>query len=179
MGIRAKQPFLPIRFKLTVSRSSHIPFDTLVIIQEHRQFVSSWSFRSCISLDVPCRRRSVWYFKDDFWVSERLPPCRLENRIGCSRGCTRSRLHALWRYETLWNDFLLHDLSPELLKDETAEADLISPTLPAFRSLLAISCHPNARERYGKLVHGLLSSCLLNVDEMRFVLESNCVFVWR
>lgn len=55
----------------------------------------------------------------------------------------------------------------ELLKDETAEADLITPTLPAFRSLLAVPCHPDARERYGKLVHGLLSSCLLNVDEMR------------
>ncbi|KAG1837702.1 armadillo-type protein [Suillus subalutaceus] len=55
----------------------------------------------------------------------------------------------------------------ELLKDETSEADLVTPTLPAFRSLLAVSCHPNIRERYGKLIHGLLSSCLLNVDEMR------------
>ncbi|KAG1883078.1 hypothetical protein F4604DRAFT_1920974 [Suillus subluteus] len=59
----------------------------------------------------------------------------------------------------------------ELLKDETSEADLVTPTLPAFRSLLAVSCHPNIRERYGKLIHGLLSSCLLNVDEMRFALE--------
>ncbi|KAG1754151.1 armadillo-type protein [Suillus lakei] len=55
----------------------------------------------------------------------------------------------------------------ELLKDETSEADLVTPTLPAFRSLLAVSCHPSIRERYGKLIHGLLSSCLLNVDEMR------------
>lgn len=55
----------------------------------------------------------------------------------------------------------------ELLKDETSEADLVTPTLPAFRSLLAVSCHPSTRERYGKLIHGLLSSCLLNVDEMR------------
>lgn len=55
----------------------------------------------------------------------------------------------------------------ELLKDETSEADLVTPTLPAFRSLLAVSCHPSVRERYGKLIHGLLSSCLLNVDEMR------------
>ncbi|KAG0706406.1 armadillo-type protein [Suillus ampliporus] len=55
----------------------------------------------------------------------------------------------------------------ELLKDETLEADLITPTLPAFRSLLTVPCHPTDRERYGKLIHGLLSSCLLNVDEMR------------
>ncbi|KAG2133962.1 armadillo-type protein [Suillus cothurnatus] len=55
----------------------------------------------------------------------------------------------------------------ELLKDETSEADLVTPTLPAFRSLLAVSCHPSIHERYGKLIHGLLSSCLLNVDEMR------------
>jgi hypothetical protein len=67
--------------------------------------------------------------------------------------------------------FLLHDLFPELLKDETSEADLVTPTLPAFRSLLAVSCHPSIHERYGKLIHGLLSSCLLNVDEMRFALE--------
>jgi len=55
----------------------------------------------------------------------------------------------------------------ELLKDETSEADLITPTLPAFKSLLAIPCHPSVRERYRKLIHGLLSSCLLNADEMR------------
>ncbi|KAG2033122.1 armadillo-type protein [Suillus americanus] len=55
----------------------------------------------------------------------------------------------------------------ELLKNETSEVDLVTPTLPAFRSLLAVSCHPSMRERYGKLIHGLLSSCLLNVDEMR------------
>jgi hypothetical protein len=66
---------------------------------------------------------------------------------------------------------LLHDPFSELLKDETSEADLVTPTLPAFRSLLAVSCHPSVRERYGKLIHGLLSSCLLNVDEMRFDFE--------
>jgi hypothetical protein len=67
----------------------------------------------------------------------------------------------------------LHNPFPELLKDETGEVDLITPTLPAFRSLLAVSCHPEAHERYEKLVHGLLSACLLNVDEMRFVLISS------
>jgi hypothetical protein len=40
MGIGATQPFLRIRFTLTVSRSLPIPFDTLAIIQEHRQSVS-------------------------------------------------------------------------------------------------------------------------------------------
>ena len=65
----------------------------------------------------------------------------------------------------------MHDSFSELLKDETSEADLVTPTLPAFRSLLAVSCHPSVCERYGKLIHGLLSSCLLNVDEMRFDFE--------
>lgn len=67
--------------------------------------------------------------------------------------------------------FLLHNPFSELLKDETSEADLITPTLPAFKSLLAIPCHPSVRERYRKLIHGLLSSCLLNADEMRFAFE--------
>ncbi|KIJ69624.1 hypothetical protein HYDPIDRAFT_124270 [Hydnomerulius pinastri MD-312] len=55
----------------------------------------------------------------------------------------------------------------ELLKDETLDVDLITPTLPAFKSLLAVDAHPKAYDRYDKLMHGVLSSCLLNVDEMR------------
>jgi hypothetical protein len=55
----------------------------------------------------------------------------------------------------------------ELLKDETLDIDLITPTLPAFKSLLTVEAHPKVRDRYDSLIHGMLSSCLLNVDEMR------------
>lgn len=61
-------------------------------------------------------------------------------------------------------------LSSELLKDETLDIDLITPTLPAFKSLVSVDCHPRVRDRYDSLIHGILSSCLLNVDEMRSVL---------
>lgn len=61
-------------------------------------------------------------------------------------------------------------LLSELLKDETLDIDLITPTLPAFKSLVSVDPHPRVRDRYDSLIHGILSLCLLNVDEMRSVL---------
>ncbi|TFK38873.1 clathrin-coated vesicle protein [Crucibulum laeve] len=57
----------------------------------------------------------------------------------------------------------------DLLKDESSEIDLVGPTFPALKSLLDLPMEPDAKdsERYNKLVHALLSACLLNVDEMR------------
>lgn len=68
---------------------------------------------------------------------------------------------------TIFSDF---SLSPELLKDETLDIDLITPTLPAFKSLVSLDSHSRVRDRYDSLIHGILSSCLLNIDEMRSVL---------
>ncbi|KAF8558426.1 clathrin-coated vesicle protein [Imleria badia] len=58
-------------------------------------------------------------------------------------------------------------LYAELLKDETLDIDLITPTLPAFKSLVSVDCNSRVRDRYDSLIHGIMSSCLLNVDEMR------------
>jgi len=55
----------------------------------------------------------------------------------------------------------------DLLKNEFSAVDLVEPTLPALKLMLdnpptsADSVDPS----YTKLVHGLLSSCLQNVDE--------------
>jgi hypothetical protein len=59
----------------------------------------------------------------------------------------------------------------ELLKDESSEIDLVGPTLPALKAMLDLPTanSPDSKDRYARLVHGLLSSCLLNVDAMRFV----------
>ncbi|KAF7335364.1 Clathrin-coated vesicle protein [Mycena sanguinolenta] len=58
-------------------------------------------------------------------------------------------------------------LYSELLKDESSEIDLAGPTLPALKSLLEFpTASPDASDRYGRLVHGLISACLLNIDEM-------------
>ncbi|EIW85333.1 clathrin-coated vesicle protein [Coniophora puteana RWD-64-598 SS2] len=60
-------------------------------------------------------------------------------------------------------------LFAELLKDETRELDLNTPLLPCLKALLSIpiDSSPEAKDVYSKLIYGLLSSCLLNVDEMR------------
>ncbi|KAF7309872.1 Clathrin-coated vesicle protein [Mycena indigotica] len=58
-------------------------------------------------------------------------------------------------------------LYSELLKDESSEIDLVGPTLPALKSLLDLpTTSAAAAETYSRLVHGLISACLLNVDEM-------------
>lgn len=69
------------------------------------------------------------------------------------------------------NNLLTRARHIELLKDESSDVDLVGPTLPALKSLLEVppSSSQQARETYGGVLHGLMSSCLLNVDEMRFV----------
>ncbi|KAJ7066512.1 clathrin-coated vesicle protein [Mycena amicta] len=58
-------------------------------------------------------------------------------------------------------------LYSELLKDESSEIDLVGPTLPALKALLDLpTTSPPAAEAFSRLVHGLISACLLNVDEM-------------
>ncbi|KAI1790592.1 clathrin-coated vesicle protein [Ganoderma leucocontextum] len=55
----------------------------------------------------------------------------------------------------------------DLLKDETSELDLVGPTLQALKSLLDRPANlPDPDSKYGRLVHGLLSACLVNIDEM-------------
>ncbi|KAJ7205156.1 clathrin-coated vesicle protein [Mycena haematopus] len=58
-------------------------------------------------------------------------------------------------------------LYSELLKDESSDIDLAGPTLTALKSLLDLpTTSPDAGDRYSRLVHGLVSACLLNIDEM-------------
>lgn len=58
-----------------------------------------------------------------------------------------------------------------LLKDELSEVDLAGPSLPALKSMLDKDDPPHgvADEKYGRLVHGLLSACLQNIDDMRSI----------
>ncbi|KAJ3781084.1 clathrin-coated vesicle protein [Lentinula aff. detonsa] len=60
-------------------------------------------------------------------------------------------------------------LYSEILKDESNEIDLAGPTFPSLKVLLdlPLASSPDAQDRYQRLVHGLLSACLLNIDEMR------------
>ncbi|KAF8889054.1 clathrin-coated vesicle protein [Infundibulicybe gibba] len=59
-------------------------------------------------------------------------------------------------------------LYTELLKDESSEIDLVGPTLPALKALLNLPALPSqdAQDKYNRVVHGLISSCLLNIDGM-------------
>ncbi|KAJ8482572.1 hypothetical protein ONZ51_g5279 [Trametes cubensis] len=56
----------------------------------------------------------------------------------------------------------------DLLKDEVSELDLVGPTLQALKTLLDRPANlPDPDHKFGRIVHGLLSACLLNVDAMR------------
>ncbi|CAE7204243.1 unnamed protein product [Rhizoctonia solani] len=55
----------------------------------------------------------------------------------------------------------------DLLKDEYSEYDLVGPTLQSLRGMLLADSKDVQREPlYPKVVHGLLSACLQNVDDM-------------
>ncbi|KAJ3824050.1 clathrin-coated vesicle protein [Lentinula raphanica] len=60
-------------------------------------------------------------------------------------------------------------LYSEILKDESNDIDLAGPTFPSLKALLdlPLASSPDAQDRYQRLIHGLLSACLLNIDEMR------------
>jgi len=78
-------------------------------------------------------------------------------------GCVSVK-HTDFKAEICWT---------EMLKDESNETDMISPTLPCLKAILTIPVATEGRgmrDRYEKLVHGILSACLLNVDEMRCAL---------
>ena len=78
------------------------------------------------------------------------------------------------------SDLLSTDPCAELLRDETSELDLVGPTLQALKALLDRPANlPDPDNKFGRIVHGLLSTCLVNIDEMRwatyFVQQSLCV----
>ncbi|KAI0063032.1 clathrin-coated vesicle protein [Artomyces pyxidatus] len=56
----------------------------------------------------------------------------------------------------------------DILKDETSDVDYAGPTLPCLKSLL-VPTSENAKtsDFFSRVVHGLLSACLLNIDEMK------------
>lgn len=60
-------------------------------------------------------------------------------------------------------------LKTGLLKDEISEIDLVGPTLPALKALLSlpVAPGPDNKERYNRLIHALLSTCLRHIDGMR------------
>lgn len=68
---------------------------------------------------------------------------------------------------------LLISSRAELLKDETSEVDLVGPTLPVLKAL----CHRGFRFQNGelevlpKVVNGMLSACLRNIEDVRFVVS--------
>lgn len=60
-----------------------------------------------------------------------------------------------------------------LLKDEKLEVDLVGPSLPILKALCDRSVRPTDGEELavtiGKVLNGMMSACLMNVDEMRSV----------
>ena len=81
--------------------------------------------------------------------------------IGCIEAAQRADLCAVG----------LH-LFGDLLKDETPNMDLAGPSLPVLKLLVdqALSGQvqvPGVTATGEKIVHGLLSACLTNIDDLR------------
>ncbi|KAI0946131.1 hypothetical protein AcV7_010182 [Taiwanofungus camphoratus] len=59
-------------------------------------------------------------------------------------------------------------LYSELLRDETSEADFVGPTLQSLKALLERPAESaDGQIKFERVVHGLLSACLINIDDMR------------
>ncbi|CDZ96614.1 Uncharacterized conserved protein [Phaffia rhodozyma] len=60
-------------------------------------------------------------------------------------------------------------LYSDLLKDETSKADLAGPTISMVKTLCdrAYSVRQAGSQLYPRVLHGLLSACILHIDEMR------------
>lgn len=61
----------------------------------------------------------------------------------------------------------------ELLKEEKSDIDLIGPTLQSLKTLLdppptKAAADSDSGSKFYRVVHGLLSACLTNIDEMRY-----------
>ncbi|KAK0547577.1 hypothetical protein OC845_004025 [Tilletia horrida] len=57
-------------------------------------------------------------------------------------------------------------LFSDLLEDDHATADLMSPTLPSLKALAERTCALSDRTSVQKALHTFLSSCLANIDDM-------------
>ncbi|KAI0030727.1 clathrin-coated vesicle protein [Vararia minispora EC-137] len=55
----------------------------------------------------------------------------------------------------------------ELLKSEAFELDFVGPTLPTLKQLITLPPGQEASPYFSRVIHGLLSACLLNVDDMK------------
>ena len=58
-----------------------------------------------------------------------------------------------------------------LLKDEKLEVDLVAPNLPVLKALCDRSLRATnevSSSMIGKVLNGMMSACLMNIDEMRY-----------
>jgi HEAT repeat-containing protein 5 len=70
---------------------------------------------------------------------------------------------------------MIYDIYPavylrrlDLLRNEACDWDITGPTLPSLKVLLQSPSEAEpAKTEYGSLVHGLLSSCVGNINDMR------------
>lgn len=61
-------------------------------------------------------------------------------------------------------------VSTVLLKDEKLDVDLVGPSLPILKALCDRSLRTTeeaAAATVGKVLNGMMSACLMNIDEMR------------
>ena len=60
------------------------------------------------------------------------------------------------------------------MREKKSEIDMAGPTLQSLKAMLdnpPSKLQTEALSRYSRLVHGLLSGCLVNIDDMRYVID--------
>lgn len=71
---------------------------------------------------------------------------------------------------TLLSHYLVDFLVVELLKDEISEESLVEPTLLSLKVLIEqTSTASRNQQRVEQILHALLSTCIINIDDLRYV----------
>jgi hypothetical protein len=136
------------------------------LLSAHPLFEADLYFVSNLPQPRLARRTYQSYLRPLRRTRRRLP-------FACSRRALCSRLPLLLPYVLpLAQPYstLITCCLTVLLKDEKAEVDLAGPSLPVLKTLTDRGlARGAASDVLGKVINGMLSACMLNIDEVRQV----------
>ncbi|KAF8727621.1 hypothetical protein AX14_007205 [Amanita brunnescens Koide BX004] len=156
-------------YRLAMTEPANVHIDLIEMLGSMATVQTSSSSLSATSAGTHCLRICSYTIKHSSSSSrgpiiqgDTLDRVRMLNTAFAAMTKVMSTLQSSQREDIRGVAIMLYT---ELLKDESSGIDLVGPTLPALKSLLEFFQQDQAV--YTRLVHALLSACLLNIDEMR------------